>query len=143
MFHEFDLHIQTPFSDGQWDLESLIQGLIEIGIKVAAFADHVFPMAMYKHGPELYPSGLTNGFSKHFLRYRKGYIQYLDKKYPQIHLLCSGEIDLYPNGRLSLPKGIIPSDFDILMVAKHHTAPKPLNLWKKFPKLDRLYPISS
>ncbi|MHA1730774.1 MAG: PHP domain-containing protein [Promethearchaeota archaeon] len=137
----FDLHIHTPFSDGQWDVDTVVRGLIKVGVKVAGFADHLFPFAMYFHGKRKLERhktpGLARMYSAERLRYRKAFIRALDRKYPQIRLLNGAEVDAYPHGGLSLPRGISPDFFDYLLVSKHHTLPKPLNLFKKFPKLDR------
>lgn len=139
MFHHFDLHVHTPFSDGQHDIGTVIELLIDMGIKIVGFADHVFPFAIYKHPRKsnLNPKGLVNNWSKKQLIYRKQVIEYYDKKYPQIHILNGAEIDIYPNGALSLPLGISKDFFDYLMIAKHHTAPFPLNfMYKRTPNIQ-------
>ncbi len=136
----FDLHIHTPFSDGQWDIERVIQALIRLKVKVAGFADHLFPFALYFHGKKKLDKhrspGLARMYSASNLIYRKQVIRYYDKKYPQIHLLNGAEIDILPHGGLTIPRGITPDFFDYILVSKHHTVPKPLNLFKKFPHLD-------
>ncbi|MHA1870099.1 MAG: PHP domain-containing protein [Promethearchaeota archaeon] len=133
-FHMFDLHAHTLFSDGQWDLDTILKILIKLGIKYIGFADHVFPGAIYKHKQ----TGLTTCYSKKRLEYRKKVFEIYDKKYPQIKILNSAEIDLYPNGTLTLPKGVTPDFFDYLLIAKHHTLPKQFNfLYKNHPKLEK------
>jgi len=129
----FDLHIHTFFSDGQRDFDPIIQTLIKNKVKIAGFADHIFPGCLYRH-PE---TGLSYNYRVSQLKYRKNYIRYLDRKYPEIRLLNGGEIDIYPHGTLSLPKGITPAFFDYLTVAKHHTLPITLPIWKKHPKMEK------
>jgi histidinol phosphatase-like PHP family hydrolase len=133
MFHHFDLHVHTQFSDGQKDLDSILKTLIKNKIKIVGFADHIFPGAMYKHKG----LGITNCYSAERLNYRKEVFRLYDKKYPEIRILNGGEIDIYPHGSLSLPKGITSDFFDYLLVAKHHTIPKPINIFKKTPKVER------
>ena len=132
-FHFYDLHVHTFFSDGQWDFDTVLRILIKNGIKIVGFADHIFPGSLYNHDTW----GLANTYSADKLRYRKGYIRWLDKKYPEIRILNAGEIDCLPDGRLSLPRGITRDFFDYILVSKHHTFPKNLDLWKKFPKLEK------
>ncbi|MHA1341821.1 MAG: PHP domain-containing protein [Promethearchaeota archaeon] len=137
---KFDLHMHSPFSDGQINLDLQIRTAIKLGLKIIGFADHIFPFAIYKHPKDgsIQPSGLVNCFSADFLKYRKEVLRYYDKKYPQIRILNGGEIDIYPHGTLTLPKGIKPSFFDYLLVAKHHTLPKDFGfLFRKYPKLEK------
>ncbi len=121
---KFDLHVHTPFSDGQRDIDSVLKALIRQGVKIVGFADHVFPT--------------QRCFSKSMLEFRKKVLRRYEKRYPQIRILVGGEIDLYPNGALSLPRGIGPEHFDYLLVAHHHTLPKQLNFaFKRTPKAER------
>jgi histidinol phosphatase-like PHP family hydrolase len=139
----FDLHVHTPFSDGQVDIDTMLKTLIKLNVKVVGFADHIFPGAMYKHPPSIgMLQGLRNCYNSEFLTYRKAFIKILSRKYPQIAILNGGEIDILPQGKLALPKGIEPDFFrdagSYLMVVKHHTFPKQFNfLWKKRPELER------
>lgn len=135
----FDLHVHTPFSDGQHDMDTILTLLIDLGIKIVGFADHVFPFAIYKHSRKsnMNPKGLVNNWSAKQLIYRKDVFEFYDKKYPKIHILNGAEIDIYPNGVLSLPPGISKDFFDYLMIAKHHTLPLPLKfLYKRTPKVE-------
>ncbi len=131
-FHWFDLHVHTLFSDGQRNLDEIIQHLIANNIKIVGFADHVFPGAYYKHGKTL-----ANCFSASVLQYRKGVLRMYDAKYPEIEILNGAEIDLYPRGRLTLPRGVTPDFFDYLLVSKHHTLPKEINLFGNLPKFEK------
>lgn len=139
----FDLHCHTPFSDSQWGFDEMIKAIINLNIKVVGFADHVFPGAMYKHPPSIGPfMGLRNCYNAETLRYRKGYIKYLNRKYPQITFLNGGEIDVLPQGTITLPRGIDSNFFldagSYLMVVKHHTVPKPFTfLYKKRPEIEK------
>jgi len=130
----YDLHVHTIYSDGQIDMDTLLTLLIKNGIKIVGFADHIFPLGFYYHKKH-------NLFSPYFdvdrLHYRKKAFELYQKKYPQITILHGGEIDIYPHGTLSLPKGITPNFFDYLLVSKHHTVPKILNLHSNFPKLEK------
>ncbi len=121
-FHMFDLHSHTPFSDGQYDIDSVLQFFIKNKIEIVGFTDHIFP------GEKC--------FSKDRLIYRKKVLRAYEKKYPQIRILVGGEINLYPHGALTLPPGIDPSHFDYLTIAKHQTFPKQLNVFKKFPRYE-------
>ncbi len=121
---KFDLHVHTPFSDGQRDIDSVLKAMIRQGVKIVGFADHIFPS--------------QKCFSKAMLEFRKKVIYHYEKKYPQIRILVGGEIDLYPQGTLSLPRGIGPDHFDYLLVAHHHTLPMQLNfVFKRTPKAER------
>lgn len=140
MFHKFDLHMHTPFSDGQINIDRQIQILIDLGFEVVGFADHVNPISLYWHPKDgsIIPGGMVYNFTARQLRYRKQAIRHYDKKYPEISILNGGEVDIYPDGSLSLPRGIDADFFDYLLVSKHHTVPKPLGfLYKKFPKMHR------
>ncbi len=130
----YDLHVHTIYSDGQIDMDTLLQLLIKNKVKIVGFADHIFPLGFSIHKKHKL-------FSPYFdadrLRYRKKVFELYQKKYPQIKILHSAEIDIYPDGTLSLPKGIHPNLFDYLLVSKHHTAPKPLNIFKKTPAVEK------
>ena len=82
-FYQFDLHIHTPFSDGQIDFDTLIHALIENDVKIAGFSDHIFPFAIYTHPKrgKINPKGLVNNYSAKQLRYRKKIIKFYDRKY--------------------------------------------------------------
>lgn len=139
-FHQFDLHVHTPFSDGQISIDKMLQILIELGIKIVGFADHVFPGAFYTHPPNknLQPSGLVTCYSAEMLHYRKQVFRIYEKKYPKIRILNGAEIDVWPHGGLTLPPGIKSDFFDYLLISKHHTVPKDFGfLFKKFPKTER------
>ncbi len=72
------------------------------------------------------------------LEYRKQVLRAYERKYPQIRILVGGEIDVWPNGALTLPSGIEPDHFDYLLVAHHHTLPKEmLFLFKRKPEIWR------
>jgi histidinol phosphatase-like PHP family hydrolase len=130
----YDLHVHTVYSDGQIDMDTLLQLLIKNGVKIVGFADHVFPLGFAFHkNPKLF----SPYFDVQRLQYRKKVFELYQKKYPQIKILHGAEIDIYPNGALSLPKGIHPNFFDYLLVSKHHTVPKPLNIFKKTPKMEQ------
>lgn len=140
MFHEFDLHMHTPFSDGQINLDLQIQTAIHLGLKIIGFADHINQFSGYTHPTDgsIQPGGFVRIYSAEKLRYRKGIIRYLGKKYPQIRLLNGAEIDILPNGSLSLPRGITPDFFDYVLVSKHFTIPKDIGfLWIKYPYIER------
>ncbi|MHA1793840.1 MAG: PHP domain-containing protein [Promethearchaeota archaeon] len=136
-FHLFDLHCHTPFSDAQWGFDTIIQGLIDNGIKIVGFADHVNPVSLYRNPKRLGKERrFVYTFSRKFLNYRRNYFKYLDKKYKKIRILCGGEIDIYPHGGIALPPGISAADFDYLLLVKHFTLPPfPYNLkeylWEK------------
>jgi histidinol phosphatase-like PHP family hydrolase len=137
----FDLHAHTFFSDAQIDIDTILKGMIDLGIKIVGFCDHVFPGAMYKHPIQLGrvpPGGLTNCYSADTLRYRKRALQYYERKYPEIRILNGAEIDALPHGGLTLPPGIRVDFFDYILFSKHHTFPKQFNfLYKKFPNLEK------
>jgi histidinol phosphatase-like PHP family hydrolase len=123
-FHFFDLHVHTPFSDSQFPLDTIIQGLIDNGIKIVGFTDHVFPLAIY-HNPKRFGAErrFNNGYSVDLLRYRKEFFRIYNKKFPKIRFLQSAEVDINPRGKLTLPRGITPDFFDYLLVSKHQTVP--------------------
>lgn len=129
----YDLHVHTPFSDGQHSIDAVLQYLGRLGVKIVGFADHCFPFAMYKHKG----AGLSNMYSARRLHYRKAVIRFYDRKYPGIRVLNGVEVDVYPHGGLALPRGITPAFFDYLLVSKHHTPPFPVNVFKDAPKLER------
>lgn len=131
-FHLYDLHCHTPFSDGQRDFDTLIEALVDIGIQIVGFADHVNPFSMY-HNPKRFKDQrrFVITYSARLLRYRKKYFEYLDRKYPRITILNGAEIDIYPHGGASLPRGISPAFFDYLMLVKHHTLPPFPGPWKE------------
>ncbi|GAB4306164.1 MAG: hypothetical protein Kow0069_02650 [Promethearchaeota archaeon] len=133
MFDAYDLHVHTLFSDGQRDLDEVLRTLVDLGVEVVGLADHVFPGAVYKHEGV----GLTTCYSTRRLRYRKDVIRLYDRKYSEIMVLNGAEVDVYPHGGLTLPRGTPPSFFDYLMVAKHHTLPKPVNLFSGNPGVER------
>nr|MDO8110460.1 PHP domain-containing protein [Candidatus Sigynarchaeota archaeon] len=124
-FHFFDLHVHTPFSDAQYDLDMIVQGLIDNGIKIVGFTDHIFPFSIY-HNPKRFGDQRrwNNCYSVSFLRYRKEFFRIYNKKYPKIRFLNSGEIDINPRGQLTLPRGITTDFFDYTVVVKHQTVPK-------------------
>ena len=132
-YDAYDLHVHTVYSDGQIDMDTLLNLLIKNKIKIVGFADHIFPLGFAFHKK---PKMFSTYFDAERLRYRKRAFDYYQRKYPQITILHGAEIDIYPHGTLSLPKGITPDFFDYLLVSKHHTIPKPLNLFKKFPKFE-------
>ncbi|NMC05287.1 MAG: hypothetical protein GYA24_08755 [Candidatus Lokiarchaeota archaeon] len=128
----YDLHVHTPFSDGQVDFDTMLGILTRLNVEFVGFADHVFPGAMYVHSRTMpICPGLTNCFSESTLRRRKAVFRLLQRKHPRITILHSGEVDTFPDGTLALPPGITPDFFrdagSYLMVAKHHTIPKQLN----------------
>jgi histidinol phosphatase-like PHP family hydrolase len=132
-FHFFDLHVHTPFSDAQFPLDTIVQGLIDNGIKIVGFTDHVFPMAIY-HNPKRFGEQrrFNNGYSVDLLRYRKEFFRIYNKKFPKIRFLQSAEVDINPRGQLTLPRGITPDFFDYLLVSKHQTVPP-------FPRESQAY----
>ncbi|HMF31672.1 MAG TPA: PHP domain-containing protein [Candidatus Lokiarchaeia archaeon] len=129
----YDMHVHTPFSDGQHDIDTVLKAMIRHGVKIVGFADHIFPTQWC--------------YSKAHLEYRKKVLRRYQRKYPEIRILVGGEIDLWPNGSLTLPRGVSPDDFDYLLAAHHHTVPKQLEfvtkrtpyaarwLWKHSPYL--------
>ncbi|MFX0101282.1 MAG: hypothetical protein ACFFCS_17040 [Candidatus Hodarchaeota archaeon] len=123
-YYLFDLHCHTPFSDAQRDLDTIIQGLIDIGIEIVGFADHINPVSLYRN-PKRFGDQrrLVFTYSPKLLRYRKEVFRIYDKKYKKICILNGGEIDIYPQGGISLPRGIKPDFFDYLLLSKHHTVP--------------------
>ncbi|NMC05405.1 MAG: hypothetical protein GYA24_09345 [Candidatus Lokiarchaeota archaeon] len=135
-FHFFDLHVHTPFSDAQFPLDTIIQGLIDNGIKIVGFADHVFPLALY-HNPKRFGDQrrFNNGYSVDLLCYRKEFFRIYNKKFPRIRFLHSAEVDINPRGQLTLPRGIKPDFFDYLLVVKHQNVPpfpreSEANMWE-------------
>jgi len=134
----FDLHCHTPFSDAQRDLDTIIQGLIDIGVKIVGFADHVNPVSIYRN-PKRFGNKrrFVNNYSPGQLRYRREVFRIYDKKFNKIRILNGAEIDIYPHGGISLPRGIKPDFFDYLLLVKHHTLPQVFDLFKKRPKMDR------
>lgn len=138
-FHLYDLHCHTPFSDAQRDLDTIITGLIDIGIEVVGFADHINPVSLFRQ-PKRFGDErrLVYNHSYKQLVYRKKFFRILDKKYKKIRILNGGEIDIYPHGGLALPRKITPDFFDYLLLVKHHTLPKPLTTipFKKHPRTE-------
>jgi len=124
-FHLYDLHMHTPFSDAQFPLDYIIEGLIDHGIKIVGFTDHLSQFAIY-HNPKRFEKDRRFIFcySAGFQRYRKKFFEIYNKKYPQIRFLNSSEIDIGPRGQLTLPPGITPEFFDYVLVSKHITFPK-------------------
>lgn len=120
----YDMHVHTPFSDGQHDIDTVLRAEIRHGVKIIGFADHIFPTQWC--------------FNKAHLDYRKKVLRQYQRKYPDIRILVGGEIDVWPNGSLTLPRGATPGDFDYLLVAHHHTVPKQLDfLYKKTPNAGK------
>ena len=134
-FHQYDLHLHSFFSDAQHDFDVIIEGLIDLGIKIIGFADHLFPGAMYHHSNSEQWK-IYNMYSKRNLIYRKKYLEYLDKKYPEIKILNGAEINCWVNGHLTLPRGIDAEFFDYLSVSRHTTLIKPIFSTKNFPEWD-------
>ena len=79
-FHKYDLHVHSFFSDAQHDFDIIIEGLIDLGIEMIGFADHLFPGAMYHHSNSKQWK-MYNMYARRKLIYRKEYLRYLDRKY--------------------------------------------------------------
>lgn len=134
-----DLHVHTPFSDSLIGIDEILQHLISNGIKIVGFADHLFPGAIYSHPKDgtMEPCGLVRCYRASWWYYRKAVIDFYNRKYPEIIILNSAEVDILPHGSICMPRGLTPAFFDYLMVSKHQTLPKPFKLFKKFPHIDR------
>jgi len=140
LFTKFDLHIHSPFSDGQLNLDLQIKTAIKLGLKIIGFSDHIFPFAFYKHpkNKQIFPSGFVTCYSSEFLKYRKKVFRFYERKYSQIRILNGAEIDIYPHGTLTLPRNVKPDFFDYLLIAKHHTIPKDLGfLFRRKPNVEK------
>ncbi|MHA1682419.1 MAG: PHP domain-containing protein [Promethearchaeota archaeon] len=120
----FDLHCHTPFSDAQRSIQTIIEGLIDLGIKIVGFADHVNPVSIY-HNPKRFGKErrFVITYRPSVLKYRKQYFRIMDRKYKKIRILNGGEIDIYPHGGIALPRQIKPDFFDYLLLVKHYTIP--------------------
>ncbi|HME55052.1 MAG TPA: PHP domain-containing protein [Candidatus Lokiarchaeia archaeon] len=130
-FHLYDLHVHTPFSDSQFPIDYVIEGLIDHGIKIVGFTDHLNQFAIY-HNPKRFGKDrrFVYCYSAGFQRYRKKFFQIYNKKYPQIRFLTSAEIDIGPRGQLTIPAGITTEFFDYVLVSKHITFPKDDYMWE-------------
>ncbi|MFP3279227.1 MAG: DNA polymerase/3'-5' exonuclease PolX [Candidatus Micrarchaeota archaeon] len=102
-----NLHTHTKFSDGANSVEEVVEEAIKHGYSYIGFSDHT----KSEH--------VANGMDdKEFLKYFE-YIDNVAKKYPQIKILKSGEVDILKDGSLDLKKETLEK-MDYVIGAVHN-----------------------
>jgi len=101
-----DLHIHSTWSDGTNSIEQLVKKADDLGYEFIAISDHTVSL------------GIARGLSSERFRLRHSEIEATRKKFPNIKILNSCEINIKPDGSLDLDDDIMKT-FDVVTASVH------------------------
>jgi len=101
-----DMHIHSTWSDGQSTIEQLVKRAVELKYEYIAISDHTVSL------------GIARGLSGERFAKRQKEIDAARKKFPQIEILNSCEINIKPDGTLDLDDKTMQT-FDIVTASVH------------------------
>ena len=101
-----DLHVHTKFSDGLYSPEEMIKKAIELKYEYVAITDH--------SKAERVANGMDE---KRVLEYIK-YLEKMENKFPQIHILKGSEVSILKDGRLDFSKQALEK-LDFVVASVH------------------------
>lgn len=101
-----DLHIHSTWSDGVNTIEQLVKKADDLGYEFIAISDHTVSL------------GIARGLSSDKFRLRQKEIESTQKKFPNIKILNSCEINIRPDGTLDLDDEIMKT-FDVVTASVH------------------------
>ena len=101
-----DLHVHTKFSDGLYSPEVMIKKAIELKYEYVAITDH--------SKAERVANGMDE---KRVLEYIK-YLEKMENKFPQIHILKGSEVSILKDGRLDFSKQALEK-LDFVVASVH------------------------
>lgn len=100
-----DLQMHTTYSDGKNTLEEMVEGCRERGYEYMALTDH---------SPSLYMTGVKpDDFRKQFAE-----IDELQKRFDDIRILKSAEVDILADGSLDLDDELL-DQMDVVVISVH------------------------
>lgn len=102
-----DLHIHTADSDGRDSIEDMVRAALECGYRYIAITDHA------RQG------GMPGGLDADGLRVQAERIGKLQGDFQGLQILTGVEVDIQPDGTLSLPDEIL-SELDVVVAAVHN-----------------------
>ncbi len=100
-----DCHMHTTWSDGRSSSEEMIRAAIDLGYEYIAITDH----SQSTH--------IAKGLDLAQLKKHHEELELLQKKFSQIHILKSGEVDILDHG-LDYPKKVL-QEFDFVIASIH------------------------
>ncbi|MCX6809561.1 MAG: DNA polymerase/3'-5' exonuclease PolX [Candidatus Berkelbacteria bacterium] len=101
-----DLHVHSNWSDGQNSIEEIVKKAIDLDYEYVAIADHTVSL------------GVAGGLNESEFDKREKEIHKVQKKYPQIKIFNSCEVNIRPSGSLDLPDKLMQK-FDIVTASVH------------------------
>jgi DNA polymerase (family 10) len=107
-----DLHMHSVWSDGRDTIESMVRGCTDLGYEYLAITDHS-----------------QRAFSSHKLAIedvadQRAEVEWLRRRYPDIHLLHGVEVDIMKDGTLDF-EGDVLAGFDIVLASLHDHGGQP------------------
>ncbi|MEM0492660.1 MAG: DNA polymerase/3'-5' exonuclease PolX [Candidatus Thermoplasmatota archaeon] len=101
-----DLHIHSTWSDGTDSIETIVKHAEILGYSYVGVTDHSESLRV------------ANGLSEERIRKKIAEIRKLNRKYPDISILCGTECDIKTDGRLDYSSKIL-KQFDFVYAAIH------------------------
>ncbi len=101
-----DLHMHSKWSDGAHSIEELIKRAIEKGYEYIAITDHSKSL------------GIARGLDEKRILEQIEEIKALQKKYPQIKILCGIEVDILQDGSLDIADEVL-AKLDVVIASIH------------------------
>jgi DNA polymerase (family 10) len=110
-----DLHVHSDWGNGTHSLEDIAQAAQRLGYQYAAICDYTFST---ETGRGLSPAMLVKQIAA---------IRQLNARLPEtFRLLAGAEVEIAPDGDLSIDEGILP-ELDLLIAAAHTGLKEPRN----------------
>lgn len=101
-----DLHIHSKWSDGQNDIEEIAKAALNLKYDFIAISDHTVSLA------------IARGLSGERFKKRQKEIESARKKFPQLKIFNSCEVNIKPDGSLDLDDDIMKT-FDVVNASVH------------------------
>lgn len=101
-----DLHVHSNWSDGSASIEEMAEKALEIGYQYLAISDHTVGL------------GVAGGLSVEDFEKREKEIERVRKRYPQIKILSSCEVNIRADATLDLPEELL-ENFDVVTASIH------------------------
>lgn len=101
-----DLHVHSNWSDGTNTIEEMVQKAVSLNYEYIAISDHTVGL------------GIARGLNKERFLERRKEIGRVQKKFPQIKIFDSCEVNIKPDGSVDLPSDLMAS-FDIVTASIH------------------------
>ncbi len=101
-----DLHTHSTWSDGTNTIAQLVRKADDLGYEFVAISDHTISL------------GIARGLNSERFRLRQKEIESVRKKFPNIKILNSCEVNIRPDGTLDLDDDIMET-FDVVTASVH------------------------